>query len=189
MNYHYGSGNAPHSSRNHLNVLILAAFIFVVILFFIVRGTDEADEPSVVFDSSYSVVGGQVNVYNVYGFGGSITVHAGNTMPFIHFAGMGFPIEELMDETIEGVVDVTQDSLRIQFAVSRNDIIAQYHNGLSGAIAGPEVEFEYILGFGIGYMVIRDFENPPLTFEFTEESAIALADIMRQALTLVSEIE
>jgi len=134
--------------------------------------------------------------YVVYGLGGRIVVHLGQlgeigSMPRINFIGSGFPVPRLEAELIEGSALLTQDSIRVTFAVSRNDIILEHTDGPLGTVAGPVIEFEYVSGMGIT-IELRPFEfynnrHEPLFFEFTEEGAIALAHLLLQALYMVDD--
>ena len=109
----------------------------------------------------------------------------------IYFAGTGFLVGVLADEAIEGMVFVTQDSLRISLVVARNEIILAQTDGPLGTLAGPWVEFEYLPEVGLIEMIHHPFEfqndQEPLHFELPEEDAIAFAQLMLRALHLVDE--
>lgn len=135
----------------------------------------------------------EIGNYLVHGIGGyHIAVHPGNedSPPWIYFAGSGFAIAGLENEAIEGSAHITQDSLRISFAVARNEIIMEHTDDPLGTLAGPVVEFEYMVDFGLVYLTLHPFEfqddsHEHLHFDFTEESAIAFAELLKQALRMV----
>jgi len=144
--------------------------------------------PAVWRDISY-----RVETYSVGGFGGRINVHMNfeNEMPLIYFSGhMNIP--QINTEFIEGSATITQDSMHISFVVARNDIIMDYTDDCMGTPAGPWVQFEYIPEIGVIGLTNHPYEfndnrHEPLYFDFTEESAEALAAILRQALHLVDD--
>ena len=133
----------------------------------------------------------EIGALAVHGFGGRVYYQKGNAidMPSIYFAGRRFPVAQLENETIEGGIIITQDSLRINLAVARNDIIIGQIDGPLGTLAGPWLEYEYLPGIGISEIVHHPFEftngHEPLHFEFAEENALALAQMMMQVLEVV----
>ena len=56
-------------------------------------------------------------------------------------------------------------------------------------MAGPIIDFEYLVGFEVLEINTTPFEfynnqHEPLYFEFTEEGAVALGELLRQAMAL-----
>jgi hypothetical protein len=133
----------------------------------------------------------------VHGFGGWVEYHRGTDhhMPWIYLAGT-FPVAQLENEVIEGMVHVTQDSWHITFTVARNQVIYERTGDTHGTLEGPGISFEYIEGIGAVNIAAYPFEFDnirlgtdfdPLGFDFGEESAVELARMVREVTTLVSD--
>jgi len=103
-----------------------------------------------------------VSGYVIRGIGGHRVSYDPRQGSF-DFAGSGFDVMGLYGEAIEGVAQITQDSIRVIFAVARNEIILPNIDGPLGTLAGPTVAFEYIRGVGI----VGDIEIYP--FEFYDD--------------------
>jgi hypothetical protein len=148
---------------------------------------------TVPFGQTEPFVTEEGGVLAVYGFGGWISFHPGNdnNIPWLYFAGT-FPVAQLENENIEGTANITQDTLNVNFNIAMNAAIYERTGLAHGTLEGPAVIFEYKEGEGIMDMTLRPYvfdntEHEPLTFNFTEASAYAFAQLLREAVRLADD--